>query len=138
MELDNKTYKKLISLSNRGENYAEREEYKEAKRLFLMALDCIPMPKYDWEASTWLYTSLGDVSYLAGDYDNAINYLTEALKCPDGIGNPFILLRLGESFYELHDHEKAKEYFIQAYMCDGDEIFEDEDEKYKELISGLL
>ena len=138
MELDNKTYKKLISLSNRGEIYAEKEEYKEAKRLFLLALDCIPMPKYEWEASTGLYAALGDVSYLDGHYDDAVNYFNEALKCPDGIGNPFILLRLGESFFELHNLEKAKDYLIQAYMCDGDEIFEDEDEKYKELISGLL
>lgn len=138
MELDNKTYKKIISLSERGEHYVDVEQYEEAKRLFLLALDCIPMPKYEWEASTNLYAALGDVSYLDGKYDEAINYFNEALKCPDGIGNPFILLRLGECFYELNNLEKARDYLIQAYMCDGDEIFEDEDEKYRVLISGLL
>ncbi len=138
MELNNKIYKKVISLSERGEACVDREEYDDAIRLFLNALEYIPEPKYEWEASTWLYTALGDVSYFDGNYDNAINYLNEAMKCPNGIGNAFILLRLGESYYEINDFEKAKDYFIQAYMCDGSEIFEDEDDKYKELIANLL
>lgn len=80
MELDNKIYKKILSLSDRGEAYVEAGQYEEAKRLFLMALDYIPTPKYEWEASTWLYVALGDVSYFDGSYDDAVNYFNEALK----------------------------------------------------------
>lgn len=137
-ELDEKLYKKITGLCDRGEQYADTGDFGEAKRLFLAALEYVPSPKYEWEASTWLYTALGDVSYLDGDYDSAVNYLNEALKCPDGLGNPFILLRLGESFFELHNNEKAKNYLLQAYMCDGDRIFEEEDEKYKKTIEELL
>lgn len=137
-ELDEKTYKKITSLSNRADKCAEKGELDKAKQLFLEALAYVPLPKYNWEASTWLYTALGDVSYLDGKYDSAIEYLNEALKCPDGIGNPFILLRLGESFYESHNMEKARKYLIQAYMCEGAEIFEGEDKKYRKLIDDFI
>lgn len=133
-ELDDKIYKKIVRLSDRGDKCADEGDFKKAEKLYLQALEYLPSPKYNWEAATWLYTALGDAAYLQNDYSHAIDYLNEALKCPDGLANPFILLRLGESFYEQQNFEKAKEYLIQSYMCGGTEIFEEEDSKYFELI----
>lgn len=61
--------------------------------------------------------------------------MEESLKCPDGLGNPFIQLRLGECFFELGNITKAKEHLLKAYMIEGEEIFEDEPQKYMNLIS---
>ena len=69
--------------------------------MYLEALYLVPEPKYNWAASTWIYTALGDTCYINGDFSAAKEFLFNAINCPDGIENPFIMLRLGESLYEL-------------------------------------
>lgn len=64
--------------------------------------------------------------------------MEESLKCPDGLDNPFIQLRLGECFFELGNITKAKEHLLKAYMIEGEEIFEDEPQKYMNLISEII
>ena len=45
-----------------------------------------------------------------------------------GYGNPFVMLRLGECCLEIGDEKNAIEYLLRAYMFEGREIFEpDED-----------
>ncbi len=63
-----------------------------------------------------------------------INML-EAICCPDVNTNPFILLQLGQSFQELKEKDLARDYLMRAYMIEGNEIFENEEEKYFDMIS---
>ena len=65
----------------------------------------------------------------------------DALNCPDGAANPFVLLRLGEALFELGDKDSAREYLLRAYMLAGDDLFADGlDSRYLEFLraSGLL
>ena len=71
-------------------------------------------------------------------YTDALNNFLESLKCPDGNTNPFILLRLGECYYELGNFEQAKEYLLRAFMWEGEDIFDGEDEKYFALIKDMV
>jgi len=137
MELDDKTYEQIMELSDEGNELIDEGKFHESIEVLKKALNLIPQPKDIWEASTWIYATLGDASFLANDYEACLNYMFEALKCPGGIGNPFILLRIGQCFFELDNMYKAKEYLLQAYMLEGEEIFEPDDEKYFELIKGL-
>ena len=138
MELGAAVYKKITKLSAVGDIYADREKWDKALKKYYKALELIPEPKYDWEASTWLYVAIGDAYYYKEEYNDAINNMNEALKCPDALGNPFINLRMGQSYYELGDYNNAKRYLIQAYMIDGLKIFEGEPQKYYQLIEGEL
>lgn len=52
----------------------------------------------------------------------------------NGYHNPFILLRLGQSFLENNDTKQAKEFLLRAYMLEGENIFEEEDEKYFQFL----
>jgi hypothetical protein len=52
------------------------------------------------------------------------------MYCPGAIGNPLIHLRLGQVQYELENFAKSKDELMRAYMCQGIEIFDGEDEKY--------
>ncbi|MEW4284602.1 hypothetical protein Q0N35_13110 [Priestia koreensis] len=69
-----------------------------------------------------------------GDFSAAKEFLFNAINCPDGIENPFIMLRLGESLYELGEVNKSKEYLLRAYILEGYSIFYSEDDKYFEVI----
>ena len=61
-----------------------------------------------------------------------------ALNCPDALANPFVHIRLGQALYELGNTERAKEHLLRAYMLNGEDIFEGQDEKYFELIKAMV
>ncbi len=138
MELKDKVYQKIVELCEDGNVFIEKGDFNKAIDKYSEALKLIPEPKYDWEASTWIYTALGDSCYQIPDYNKAINYFFETLKCPNGLGNPFVLLRIGECFYELKNKDKAKEYLLQAYMCGGEDVFFEENDKYFKLINTVI
>lgn len=56
---------------------------------------------------------------------------------PGWIGESIFIVRLAECHYELGNTEKADELFLEAYMLEGIEIFDNEDE-YKEHIFKML
>jgi len=137
MELTDEIYNDIVKLTNKGNIFAEKNKFKDALDCFSRALDLIPEPKNDWEASTWIYTALGDVYFIKKEFEIASDNLFNAYSCPDGYTNPFILLRLGQSLLEINNVEKAKEYLLRAYMLEGDSIFENEEKKYFNLIKDL-
>lgn len=137
MELSDEIYNQIEVYSEQGNEYCDLEEWEKAVSSFNKAMELLPEPKEDWEASTWLYTALGDAFFFAGKYVQAIESLENARMCPEGMANPFILLRLGESYYEQGQMETAKKYLFESYMMEGVEIFAEEDEKYFRLIKDL-
>lgn len=58
----------------------------------------------------------------------------------EGYSNPFIMLRLGECCLEIGDEKNAMEYLLRAYMMEGREIFEpdengeDDGQKYFDFL----
>lgn len=61
--------------------------------------------------------------FLNREYEKAKSNLYNARNCPDGISNPFILLRLGESLFECGELDKAREYLLRAYILEGYKLF---------------
>ncbi len=118
----------------RGDELAEDEQYDAALQEYFAAEALIPEPKDQWEASTWVYSAIGDAFYFKQDYESCLNAFHRAVVAPDGLGNPFIHLRLGQCQYELGNLPKAADELARAYMGAGDEIFEDDDPKYFEFL----
>jgi len=107
-ELPDEIYTKIEKWSEEGNNFFEQEQFTQALGKYEAALQLVPEPKLDWEASTWLYTSIGDVHFSEEIFDKAKDSYYNALNCPDGIHNPYINLSLGQTLYEhpnrLHLH----------------------------------
>ncbi|MBP1566955.1 MAG: hypothetical protein J6A58_14545 [Oscillospiraceae bacterium] len=138
MELNDKVYDEIKQKCARGNELADSEKYQEALTEFSKALELLPKPDYMWEAATWLYGAIGDMYFQLNDYSASLDCFMKAQKCPDGMGNPFICVRIGECFFELGNIEKAKQYLMQAYMLEGEEIFLDAAPKYLALILPLI
>lgn len=138
MTLDDKIYEEITTLCKQGEDFLEENEDNEALKCFNKALNLVPSPKTDWEASLWIYSALGDIYYLESEEKKALEHFHSAYNCPDGTENPFVLLRLGQCYFDLDDFDKAKEFLFRAYMMEGEEIFEEEDEEYFEYIEGVI
>jgi tetratricopeptide (TPR) repeat protein len=137
MILEDSLYKKITELTDKG-NDAFENDLDLALMYYEEALALVPDPKTDWEASTWLYTAIGDAYYFKKEYQSAIDSLNKAMMCPTGIGNAFICLRLGECFFELSNYTHSKDFLMQAYMLEGKDIFEYEESKYIKSIEELL
>ena len=85
MELNDLVYKKIVKLSEQGDELADNFKYDKAILKYEQALNLLPKPIYNWEAATWLLTALGDVYYLNDKYETSLNYFLEAEKCPGGL-----------------------------------------------------
>lgn len=129
-ELSQSLQDKINALAELGDQYAEEGEFAEALEQYWAAWDLLPEPQTEWDAGLWLLVAIGDANFHVRDFETGKDNLTIALNCPEGPGNPFIHLRLGQCEYELGNREKAHEELGTALEAAGEEIFAGEDEKY--------
>lgn len=137
-DLPDSVHSKILRLSSEGDALAESRHYEKAIQKYSEALDALPDPRTEWEACTWLLASIGDAHFQAKEFGQARIALTDAMRCPDAIGNPFIHLRLGQSQFELGNLPRANDELARAYMAAGKAIFEDEDPKYFNHLKTVL
>jgi len=137
-ELPDAIYAQITALSDRGNELSENGEYEAALAEYEAALRLVPNPKDPWEAASWLYTAVGDCHFLLGRFEQACDALSKARNCADGHGDPFINLRLGQALFERDELAQAKEALLQAYMLEGEEIFNDEDPKYLDFLRSTV
>ena len=123
---------KLDELAEKGNQLEEEERYEEAVRIWEKGLDLIPEPKQCYSEFLWFLVAVGDVYFMEKKYQQAYKCFNEARGnlSGDGYGNPYVMLRLGECCLEIGDEKNAAEYLLRAYMMEGKDIFEmDEDEE---------
>lgn len=137
-ELSDSVYLKIERLSEEGNLFYEEEQFARALRRYQAALELVPDPKTDWEASTWLYTSIADTHFSRAELAEAKANYYNALNCPEGMGNAYIHFGLGQVLYELEEHKKSRDSLLRAYMLAGEDIFEEEDPKYYQSIEELV
>jgi tetratricopeptide (TPR) repeat protein len=136
--LSDDLHHRITALTEEGDDLVDANDYIGALRKYDQAWALLPEPKEDLEVATWLLSAIADAHFFAGDFKNAVSALAQALRCPDGPGNPFLHLRLGQSYFELGDVRRAQDELTRAYMCKGRDIFKDEDPKYFALLQTIL
>lgn len=127
---------KIVELSEKGNDHMDEEDLDSAVDVWEEALELIPEPRNQYAESVWLFASIGDAYFLQDDFDTAVSCFEQALGNleENAYHNPFIMLRLGQSYLENGDETKAKEFLLRAYLMENKEIFEDEDEKYFDFL----
>ncbi len=138
MELSQAVHNKITALSRNGDVLAKQGKHREAVQTYRKALELVPKPISDWQASTWLLVAIGDAQFLARNYEESKGALVEAMKCPGAIGNPFIHMRLGQVQFELGNMSSAADELARAYIPEGKAIFANEDRKYLAFIKSKL
>ncbi len=125
-------------LCQKGDQFAQIDQPDDALDQYEAAWELLPNPKNQWPAATWILMAAGDVYFERRDYVAASDTLREALEYPDGEGNPFIWLRLGQSRFEIGDLNGAADALEAAFRRSGDELFADEDPKYFNFLKTQL
>jgi hypothetical protein len=137
-ELDPELHDRITQLSEQGNSLADNGDTLAAWTKYAEALSLVPEPRTDYEATTWLLASIGDMAFQRQQFEKARDALSDAVRCPGGLGNVFVHLRLGECFFELGDEKRAADNLTRAYMGDGREPFKNEDPKYFALLERVL
>lgn len=135
MKLSDHISDRIDELSERGNLLLdEGGDWEGAVEVWKQALALLPPPVTDWEAATWLNASIGEAYYAGGQSEDALAYLFDALNCPDGHMNPFILLRVGQILVDQGRTDEGVEQLLRAYMLDGEDVFEEGGERYLQLL----
>tara|TARA_B100000678_G_scaffold136165_1_gene113878 strand:- start:41 stop:469 length:429 start_codon:yes stop_codon:yes gene_type:complete len=134
-ELPESVHAQIRDYCAQGDEAAGRGEYQEALDRYNAAFALVPEPRTDWHASTWIMGAIGDACFTGGYFTTARTSLEYAMHCPDGLGNPFLHLRLGQTLFEQGDCERAADELMRAFMGAGDEIFAAEDPKYRAFLA---
>lgn len=132
-ELDDAVHAEIVRLLAEGDNYMDLDAPQAAAEQYVAAIQLMPQPYTQWEAALMLYAALGDACLALTQYAEAEEALRIALQAPDGTGNGYIWLRLGNALQGQDRDGEALEAYTSAYMLEGEEIFEDEDDAWAML-----
>lgn len=124
----------IDKLCQKGDQFAQIDQHDDALDQYEAAWQLLPDPKEQWPAATWIMMTVGDIYFEKRDFVSAAQTLREALQMPDGESNAYILLRLGQSLFELGHLDDAANAFERAFREQGIELFTDEDPKYLEFV----
>ena len=79
-------FEKIDRLCQLGQKDEDEKKFDRAIDKYLEALDLIPEPITDWDASTWILTAIGDIYFLLKDYPKSRQFLQDIMHCPNAIG----------------------------------------------------
>jgi tetratricopeptide (TPR) repeat protein len=130
LSLPDDIHAEIVRLCAEGDEQANSGSFQSAIDKYDHALALIPNDKAQWEASTWIFAAKGDALFIAKQWHAALKCFSSALTCPDGIGNPFIHLRLGQCCLEVGDEKRAADELTRAYALEGEGLFATDDPKY--------
>ena len=123
MELNDQVYDRIVRLCNEGDTFVEKGKDDKAIESYII---CSGFGSVTEDRLGNKYMDLYSIRrylFLNREYEKAKSNLYNARNCPDGISNPFILLRLGESLFECGELDKAREYLLRAYILEGYKLF---------------
>ena len=140
-ELSPELEERLEKLYEKGNRLEQKERYEEALQAWQEGYALIPAgSRLGLEATIQFLAAIGDIYFLRKELYQEAYECFEAARGYGGYGNPFIMLRLGECCLELGDEKNAVEYLMRAWMMEGEEIFEpdengeDDGSKYYEFL----
>jgi tetratricopeptide (TPR) repeat protein len=136
--LTDEVHDQVKALCAEGDRVAKRGEFSAALAQYWQAWDLLPEPAENWEAATWILAAVGDANFLSGDFVAGRDNLSVAMRCPNGLGNPFLHLRLGQCQYELGNTERAADELARAYLLEGKKVFGNDDPKYLAFVKPML
>jgi len=124
----------VARLMEAADGHFELFEMDEAIDLYNKALRILQLKRELEEQTSWVLAALGDCHYILGDLREALRLYVRAFNLPSGYSNAYVLLRTGQVYFGMDNLVQARYYLLQAYLIEGDGIFENEDERYFALI----
>ncbi|MGN6645913.1 MAG: tetratricopeptide repeat protein [Cytophaga sp.] len=137
-ELSDVILDRIDAICEEADLLFEEGKSEEAIAKYQEALTLLPEPIEEYEPSAWLISSIGDVYFFDEEYEKAVAQFEHAMSCIDSEDNPYLLLRAGQCYFELNQMQEAEDVLHEAYLIEGEEIFEEEEPKYWEFLKSKI
>jgi len=137
MDLSDHIHWQIRRLCDEGNVLLDRGDAEASLECFTQALRLLPAPAVQWEAYGWIFTAIGDALFSLKRYVEAIQAFCSA-AAGDPTPNPFIQLRLGQSYLEAGQPDAAKKALLSAYSAGGLDVFAGDNPKYLDHIRADL
>ncbi len=122
----------------KGYQHYAKQDYDSALRLFYQAWVKLPKPQTREPDAETVLAAIGDTYYRMGKYELAIEALRSALACEQTSARSMVEMRLGQALLNTGHELQAITYLQRAYRLGGNDVFKDENPKYREAISEFL
>jgi tetratricopeptide (TPR) repeat protein len=135
--LDDSLNEQIQARIAEGDALAEAGRYDEAIARYHDGWALLPEPRWEWGIGMILQVAIGDAALKAGALLEAKErFITAAVM--GGVTNGYVQLRLGQTYFELGDMERAAEHLCRAYIAERRRIFEGEDPKYLAFLATVM
>ncbi len=136
--LENKYFNKITLFNDQAEQFINTGQFQQAIKEYQKAWNTLPEPRQLWDAGLWI--KMGQVECLLEmqEFEQAKQKLLEAMLCAGAVNNPLVHFFLGICCYETADKTTALNEFKLAYELEGDSIFQEGDEKYRDFLFSAL
>lgn len=126
-DLPDQLHEEITRIFDEGDQHEDNDDHAAAQKCFTRAITLLPTPRTQWDAALLLYTALADTLLAQEQFDDAETSLQIALQCPEGTGNGYIWLRLGDAQRGQENTAAALESYTSAFMLEGEQVFIDTD-----------
>ncbi|WP_198264629.1 hypothetical protein [sulfur-oxidizing endosymbiont of Gigantopelta aegis] len=133
-KLQEKIFKKIEIFNSQADELIAQEEFHEAVKSYQKAWNALPEPKQLWDAGLWIKVGQAECLLALDDFDTAKQKLLDAMLCAGAVSNQLVHLLLGICYYELNDKANARIELQIAYDLEGDTVFHEGDEKYRDFL----
>jgi tetratricopeptide (TPR) repeat protein len=131
-ELSEELSERIETLNKQGHDLYMKEEFHECLKVRKEALALIPQPQKLYLEAFWLEIFIGECYFTLEEFKQSLAHFLNAKRNITTIEHehPMLMLRLGELYFELDRFNEAEKFLLKAYVAEGKEIFETEEEKY--------
>jgi tetratricopeptide (TPR) repeat protein len=123
MHLPEETFHSIVALMNKAKIEVKREDYAKALQFYLKAEAAFPQPIEQYTGACFLFYSFAELYFLMQEEATAIQYLTRASECLDGVTDDKIWYRFGLLHLQKGDTDKAIQDLNKAFAISGKETF---------------
>ncbi len=132
--LEAKFFKKISAFNQAAENLIDCGDYSQAIKEYQKAWNTLPEPRQLWDAGLWTKTGQAECFLALDDYQQAKQKLLDAMLCTGAVNNPLVHLYLGICYFETGSEAAALTELKLAYELEGEEVFQDGDEQYRDFL----
>jgi tetratricopeptide (TPR) repeat protein len=100
-ELSDNIYELMTELVDEGKEFCEKDEYNLSTDKYKKAIRLLPNPKYEWEAFSWLTSSIG-LNYLKlENWEDGFKFLHYSLLTTVETNDPLVWFSAGKALYKI-------------------------------------
>lgn len=109
-ELSDNIYELITQLIDEGKEHCENDEYQSSTDKYKKAIRLLPNPRYEWEAFSWLTSSIGLNYMKLENWEDSFKFLNYSLLTSTETNDPLIWFSAGKALHKMNRQDESKNF----------------------------